>query len=497
MRTPITTLASLSLLTIPVLLSSMDPASTESTGSAPTQDVVVAPKMPLVKNLSRASGGLPICGLGKDFHAGRRAELRERLGEGIVVLRGLPKVRDYRTFRQDKNFWYLTGVESPNVCFVMDCKTGREVLFVNSPSARAEIWEGEIWDADDAWVPELTGIAEVKANSSGRRGRVGKNQGLTSVIAEMLEESGGPIWTCQAAHIGITSAYDSAGPYDRARKGDTLDGRLSREAMLEQHLGEMFEVDIKDFSRELYDMRVHKTPEEVAAVRRACVAGAKAMAEGIRSTRPGLGEWDLSALLAWQHQVHGADGDAYAAIAGSGPNSLTLHYNFSSRTMQDGEMILVDYGPEVDHYVTDITRTWPVNGKFTERQAQLYDAVLDAQNAAIAAAKPGVSLDDLGVIANGVLKERGFAEFIRHGVCHHVGMEVHDPGPTSQLQPGACFTVEPGLYEVATNIGIRIEDVVVITEDGCEVLTKDCPRTREEIEALFAEEGILDMIQSR
>jgi Xaa-Pro aminopeptidase len=219
------------------------------------------------------------------------------------------------------------------------------------------------------------------------------------------------------------------------------------------------------------------------------------MAEAIRSTRAGLGEWELEGLMRWQHIREGASGPGYLAIVGSGPNSLVLHYGASSRHMQEGEVVLLDYAPEVDHYVSDITRTWPVSGRFSERQAELYDAVLAAQLAGIAAVRPGARIADVERAASGVLRERGFGAFIRHGTCHWIGMEVHDPGDMGTvLEPGMAFTVEPGLYEAETGIGIRIEDVVVVTPGGCEVISAQVPKTREEVEALVQAVGILDLL---
>jgi Xaa-Pro aminopeptidase len=143
----------------------------------------------------------------------------------------------------------------------------------------------------------------------------------------------------------------------------------------------------------------------------------------------------------------------------------------------------------------DITRTWPVSGKFGARQAEIYDAVLAAQQAGIAAAKPGAKLSDVERACADVLKERGFASLIRHASCHYIGLEVHDVGRSNKvLEPGVAFTIEPGLYEEASGIGVRIEDVVVITADGCENLTAGAPRERAEIEALVAEEGVLDWL---
>ena len=445
--------------------------------------IVPGQEPPPPGSLRRAADGAPVCGLGATFHAGRRAALRERLQKGVFVARGLPDTREYLTFRQDKNFWWLTGVESPNVAFAMDVESGREVLFVARPSAFRESWEGEIWDADDEWVGELTGIAEVRS---------------TRALLDVLDEMMGPerereLWTCQSSWISLAGSYDRARPFDRNRERDPLDGRVSREKAFAAHLEQRYGVEVGDAWDEMIDLRVVKTAEEVAALERAGRAGALALAEAMRSCRPGIGEWELDALITWIQQRHGADGVAYSAIVGSGPNSLVLHYNFSARRMLDGEVVLIDFGPEVDHYTTDITRTLPVNGRFSEQQAKIYDAVLEAQRAGIAAARPGATIADVELACRDVIQEHGFRP--RHGSCHYVGMEVHDPGSRRKtLVPGVVFTIEPGVYDAATNTGVRIEDVVVITAEGCDVITADVPRERDEIEALMARQGVLDWL---
>ncbi len=441
----------------------------------------------LAGSMEQRSNGNPICGLGKEFHAGRRAALREKLSPGVVVLRGLPGPRQNVRFHQDKNFWYLTGVESPNVAFVMDVATGKEVLFVNRPSSWKEKWEGEIWDTDDQWIKDLTGIQDLRTKGE-----------LEETIEELLDP-GETLYTFAASHIGLSGSYDTAGRFDKAQRADKWDGRPTREAAFIAKLEERFDREVEDISGPLRTLRLVKEPEELAAIRRASRAGGLAIMEGVRSSRPGMGEWDLAALMSWVQQRHGAIGPAYSAIVGSGHNALVLHYNASVRRMEDGELVLVDFGPEVDKYVTDITRTWPVNGRFSERQAELYDAVLAAQLAGIAAAKPGATLGEVNQACTEVLTEKGFKEFMAHGAVHWVGMEVHDPPPPGDvtLGPGMVFTIEPGLYEQATGIGIRIEDVVVITEDGCEILTPECPKERSELEALVAEEGVLDWMDRR
>lgn len=439
-----------------------------------------APVGPQV-SLGRPGHGRPVAGLGRAFHAGRRAELMERVGEGVLLFRGLPETRGYTTFRQDKTFWYLTGVESPNATLVLDAGTGREVLFLPARSRFGERWEGEKWDASDEWVVELTGVDEVRPSDE-----------LMDFLAEVLAGRG-EIATSSHPHVTMGGCHDRAKPHDDHQAEDPLDGRNSREAALARQLTQRFGVEVKDVAPILTEMRRIKQPEEVAAMRRAAHAGSLAMAEAIRSTRPGIGEWDLDALMSFVQVHEGADGLAYHAIVGSGPNSCVLHYNHSSRRMQAGDVLLIDYGPELDHYTTDITRTWPVDGRFSERAAELYDVVLEAQEAGIAAVRPGVTMRDIDAVCNAVFAKHGLERFRMHGPCHYIGMEVHDPGGyDTPLEPGVTITVEPGLYETATGIGIRIEDVVLVTKHGCEVLSAGVTKDRAELEALVAERGILD-----
>jgi Xaa-Pro aminopeptidase len=439
-------------------------------------------------NLTRAANGAPVCGLGEPFHAGRRRALREELGSGVFIMRGQPDTREYLAFRQDKNFWWLTGVESANVALVMDMDAKREVLFVAKPSAWKERWEGEIWDADDEWVPGLTGFEEVRPIGD-----------LLDVVEEMMGRRKRKLWTSMGASILLAGASDRAMPFEKAQAADPLDGRVSREQALASHLEERFKTKVKDAYPAIIALRATKTPAEIEAMTRAARSAAEAMKEAMRSCRPGLGEWEMSSLLSWIQAREGADGPAYAAIVGSGPNSLVLHYNFSGRRMLDGEVVLIDFAPEVDHYTSDVTRTFPVSGRFSEDQARIYDVVLAAQAAGIAVVKPGATIGDVEIACRDVLQEAGMSKFIRHGSCHSVGMEVHDPGLShrTKLKPGMVFTVEPGLYDPETNIGVRIEDVVVVTEDGCDVISSAVPRERAAIEALMAEVGVLDWMDSR
>jgi len=452
-------------------------AGLEEDGAASVRDALVH------HALSRPGDGRAVCGLGREFHAGRRALLRERAKRGLLLFRGLPKPRDYRPFRQDKTFWYLTGIESPGAALLMDAERGDEILFLPKRSLRTETWEGELWDAEDEWVRELTGFRDVRPSTE-----------LLATLEERLGEQE-LIWISRHPHVELGGGYDLAIPYDDRREADPLDGRPSREAALAARLREELGAQVRDIAPVLADLRWVKTEEEIEAMRRAGRAGALAMAEAMRSTRPGLGEWELDALMSWIQVREGADGPAYHAIVGSGPNACVLHYSASSRVMRAGEVVLIDYGPELDHYTTDITRTWPVGGRFDEYQAKLYDAVLAAQAAGIAAVEPGATLVDVDRAAASVLRERGFGRLIQHSTCHYIGMEVHDVGEARRpLVPGVVLTVEPGAYDTERGVGVRIEDVVVVTEDGCEVLTGAVPKSREEVERLVGERGVLDWL---
>ncbi|HTF89353.1 MAG TPA: Xaa-Pro peptidase family protein [Planctomycetota bacterium] len=442
-----------------------------------------APPLPAIGD---EGGGAPECGLGKEFHAGRRSELAKLLKTGVVIVRGLPDTRDYVQFRQDKVFWYLTGIESPNATLVMDLDTHKEMLFLPKKREGNESWEGEKWDSEDEWIASLSGFTDIR----------GKDD-LLGVLKTLMPE-GRTVWISEEPFIGLSGCYDRAEGYDARISHDPLDGRASREDKLAENLKAKFKVEVKDMQHSLAELRRVKTPEEIVALERAGKIGAMAMVEAMRSSAPGRGEWELAAVMDFVHKREGAAGPGYDAIAGSGRNSCVMHYNTNRRRMQAGEVILIDYAPEFSHEVVDITRTWPVNGKFTERQAQIYDAVLAAQQAGIEAAKPGATMADVEAACGKSIKASGMESMRRHGACHWVGLEVHDVGnPALPLVPGCAFTIEPGLYDEASGIGVRIEDVVVITAEGCKVITAGVPRERAAIEALISDKGMLDDLPAK
>jgi Xaa-Pro aminopeptidase len=273
----------------------------------------------------------------------------------------------------------------------------------------------------------------------------------------------------------------------------------------------------------LHEMRLHKNADEIAIMRRAAAASLAGHAAGMRATRPGLGEFELEAVIEYNYRLAGAQDVAYPSIVAGGANATILHYNTNRDVLRDGDLVLVDSGAEVDVYASDVTRTWPVNGKFSAEQRALYDIVLRAQLAGIDQVRPGRSFNayheaavrvlteglvDVGLLKGSVdelIESNAFFEFYPHRTGHYIGLDVHDVGAYTEsdksyrkLEPGMVMTVEPGLYvqpdtdvpERWKGIGIRIEDDILCTSGEPDNLTAAIPKTIEEIEALVGTDAL-------
>ncbi len=259
--------------------------------------------------------------------------------------------------------------------------------------------------------------------------------------------------------------------------------------ILEKDLRKLRKKNQADAAKLLALQRMQKSPAEIAVIRKAIAATIAAHRAAWASMEPGKFEYQIANVLTAAYRDRGCQRNAYPPIIGSGPNATILHYFRNSRRIDAGELILMDAGAECDGYAADITRTVPVNGKFTDRQKQLYQAVLQAQRTVIAAARPGVTIKQLRQTATDALNagEIKLGHLMIHGVSHHIGLNVHDAADNElPLQAGAVITVEPGVYLPDENIGIRIEDMVLITPDGATVLTSDLPVEIEEIERAMA-----------
>ena len=272
------------------------------------------------------------------------------------------------------------------------------------------------------------------------------------------------------------TSRDRALQHDSARQNDPWDGRPSRESTFEKNLQAKLgpEVRIKDLSPLLDEMRRVKDAQEIERLREAGRIGALGFKEAIRSARPGNYEYQIAAVAEFIFSWKGASGPAFFPIVGSGPNSCVLHYSRNSRKAEAGDLVVMDFGPEYRNYQSDMTRTFPISGKFSEEQASVYRVVLEAQKAALAKVRPGATFGDLNAAVKEVLERYDYAQYLPHGVSHYVGMSTHDVGNPEPFEPGVVITVEPGVYMPDKGLGIRIEDTVLVTRDGYENPDRRC-----------------------
>lgn len=242
-------------------------------------------------------------------------------------------------------------------------------------------------------------------------------------------------------------------------------------------------VEVRSARPAIGRLRETKSASEIERIRRAVAASVAGHDDVLRVARPGMSELQLEAVFEMRCRYLGCRRQAYPSIVGSGPNSCVLHYDRSARTLEDGDLVVVDAGGEFEGYASDVTRTFPANGTFTPEQAKVYDAVLEAQEAAISAVRPGMTLRKVHDVAYGVLERHGLAKWFLHATCHSVGLDVHDAWRADAvLREGCVITVEPGVYDAARRIGVRIEDTVLVTANGCEVLSAALPKRRADVE---------------
>jgi Xaa-Pro aminopeptidase len=429
----------------------------------------------------------------------RRDSLVRLLGDRSVVILPAGPVRvrnndvDYQ-YRQDDNFWYLTGFPEPNAVLVLVPRgisvldpadstrriTVREVLFVEPRNVQRERWEGRRYGPEGAMA--FRGFAYAV-----------EHERMAALLPRMLMG-------------GVEAIYYPA-VHD---EGD--DARAEVLRPLESLLGRLrTRIERRDPTPTIQRMRAIKSPEEVALLRTATTISAIAHAEAMKSVQPGMREYELQAVYEYVYRRMGAEYAGYPCIVGAGENSVVLHYSTNRREIRSGDLVLADCGAEYRGYSSDITRTFPANGRFTAEQRAVYDIVLAANQAAIAAMRPGVTWREVSAISDRVLEAglvriglvkqadgREFRTFVWHGLGHAVGLNVHDVG-VDTLRPNVVYTVEPGIYiaediegvpEAYRNIGVRIEDVVLVTPDGREVLSAAAPNEPKAIEALMRRSGI-------
>jgi Xaa-Pro aminopeptidase len=408
----------------------------------------------------------------------RQDKLMKLCGDGLIILFGDTEPAPGAHFRQDNDFFYFSAVNDPNCILVMAPKSKRVCLFAP-------------WQTDrEVMVGGANLLRDEKSKARKNFDQVYRLSFFDEFLARNLARSGSRM------HIRLSprDTVDNARWESRifvARKNRSL---YNDQITLDNHrikkLRERYpSVAMKDVTRHIDDLRVIKSAEEIAILRRNGKISARGVRQAMLATAPGVYEYELEAVAMYVVRKYGAAGPAYPPIVGSGPNSCTWHYNENSRKMASGDLVLMDFGGDLDHLCMDITRTWPVSGTFTPEQRKIYQAVLEVQKACISVYRPGVTAKDVRKKVAQILRVKGVDPMGLQGGMHHfVGMCVHDVGPQGvPLKEGMVFTIEPGLYFRDKNIGVRIEDTILITKDGCEVLSKDVPKEIDEIEKLMAQ----------
>jgi len=413
-------------------------------------------------------------------YAARRAKLAAEVDAPIVLwgYTGREEFSEAAIFAQEENFYYLTGHNEEGAAFVIwpsNAPSGAgtdgksEILFLPQKDPQKEKWNGVRLSPTDPGIEARTGFASVQSIS-------GVN-GTLQKIAKSYPE----IYT-------ILPYETEMGGYPHEK--EEMDWLEKNEPQLKR----------KDIRDQIAALRQIKSPGEIAFLKTAIDLSNDAHLEAMKMMRPGLSEYQVAAKMVEVHAMGGSEAEGYAPIVGAGPNSTALHYDKLSRKIEDGDIVVLDVGAQFSGYSADITRTLPANGKFTPRQREIYEIVLGAQDAAIAAAKPGSQLcragkNSLFKIAYDYINTHGkdkqgkpLGQYFIHGLSHHIGLNVHDVGESCRpLEPGMVFTIEPGIYIPDEHLGVRIEDDALVTETGIKLLSEKLPRNPDEIEKIMAE----------
>jgi Xaa-Pro aminopeptidase len=410
----------------------------------------------------------------------RRAKLAALVDCPIVLLglTGREESSQAYIFEQEENFYYLTGhnEEGAGIVILPAKSSGsdasnspREILFLPVKNPQKEKWNGVRMSPVDPGIEARTGFASVKP------------------FAEM-----------RAAVENLAKAYPclyTILPYEKE-----LGGYPHEKEAVDWLQQVAPQITLKDIRAQISALRQIKSPGEIAFLQRAIDLTVDSHLAAMRMMRPGLHEYEVAAKMVEVHAMGGSEAEGYAPIVGAGPNSTALHYDRLARKIEDGDIVVLDVGAQYSGYSADITRTIPANGKFTPRQLEIYNIVLGAQNAALAAIKPGMDLCQKGSkslhkISYDYINSHGkdrhgksLGQYYIHGLGHNIGLDVHDPGDYCKpLAPGQVVTVEPGIYIPEENIGVRIEDDLLITDTGFEFLSQRLPRDPAEIEKIMAE----------
>lgn len=408
-----------------------------------------------------------------NYEARRQAILDQMEENSLLILYSGENVHRnadaYYPFEENKHFFYLTGLRRENMVLVMKKVDGScaTVLYIPQADPSAERWTGKMVTVEEAKA--VSGIQDVRFI-----------QRFDAQMQYML--NGSDIRVC------YFDCYQN-------QLSDLPDYNLAK---ARQFAADFPGISIRNLWRMAAKLRMQKDPDEIEKISQAIAVTRQGLEEVMSTLKPGMKEYQAQANYEHVLYYQGTEGPSFPTIAGSGKNGCMLHYETNRDTCQDGTLLLLDLGTRVDGYCSDITRTYPVNGKFTDRQRAVYEIVLRANKEVAAQAKPGMTTRELNeickkVLAQGCMElgliadESGIGKYYMHGVSHHLGIDVHDVTAEGvKLENGSIISDEPGLYIDEWEIGIRIEDDLLITEDGCKVLSESIIKEPDEIENFMA-----------
>lgn len=439
----------------------------------------------------------------EEFRA-RWQQVFDRIGkDAVAVVQGVPMTTGFVVPRQSNSFYYLCGVETPGAYLLLDGRTRQVTLYLPPRNERLERNEGKVLSAEDAEeVEALSGVDAVRPTTAMTGDWPLGTSRAAAIYAESAPAEG---WAESRYELEVAAAAVAADPWD---------GRLPRHAQFVQLLRVRHpRVKIEDLTPILDDMRIVKSPREVALVRRASQLAGLGILAAIRSTKPGVFEYQLDAAARYVFQVNGARLDAYRSITASGTENINNgHYWRNSRQVQDGDLVLMDYAPDYRYYVSDVTRMWPAGGRYLPWQRELLQFVLDYRDVVMARIRPGRTPDEILAEAREamapVLARTRFSKPVYEAAArklvetgggvfsHPVGLAVHDVGSYRRgpLRPGHVFSIDPQLWVPEEKLYIRYEDTVAITETGVENFTAFLPSALKDLEALVGDRGVVQFL---
>lgn len=420
----------------------------------------------------------------------------------IAVVQGASGHAGFSVFRQSNTFYYLTGVETDHAYILLNGKNRSTTLYLPHRDQGRENGQGKILSVEDKeLVKELTGIGHVK--------------GLEFLSADLLRtgliKSEAPLLftPLSPAETGNDSRDELL--YGQARAAaDPWDGQPTREALFVKKINSQFpQFEIRDLGPILDDMRLIKSKEEIELIRKATQIAGLGIMEAMRSTKPGVYEYQLDAAAKYVFHLNGARGDGYSSIIGGGTNAYMGHYFHKTDILNAGDLVLMDYAPDYRYYTSDVTRIWPVDGTFDNAQAALYNYIVGYRDALFKYIKPGVTSDEVldqaaadmkSYLVGKTFAKPAYLKAVQEGVKfrghfqHPVGMAVHDVGIVRRvpLEAGMVFTIDPMIWIPEERLYIRIEDVALVTEDGVENLSAFVPSSIEDVERTIKEKGLIE-----